>query len=127
MSKSKLIASALSFAALVVLAACENGGSVPAQTTVEPASDAPVAGQLSAKPARDECEFVREMATDLQRRKTAGMTEDEALAELSARGEYQLGYVVDGVFDAPPGASEAVTLHDIVSTCKRVKETGSTY
>jgi len=73
------------------------------------------------------CEKARDLASKLIEQRAVGMTEREALADLSARGEYQMGYVVDGVFRAKPGESVAVTRDDIVRTCRKVSSTGATY
>lgn len=61
------------------------------------------------------------------KRKATGMTEDDALAELSQRGDYRLGYVVDGVFKAKPDTPTAMTKADVLTTCRTVKNTGATY
>lgn len=72
-----------------------------------------------------ECDKVGDMASRLIEQRAAGTTEREALADLSARGEYRMGYVVDGVFRAKPGASAAVTRAEIVQVCHKVSRDGS--
>jgi len=74
-----------------------------------------------------DCDKVGDQASDMIARRAGGLTERDALAELSARGDYRLGFVVDGVFGAKPGASPAVTRAEIVQVCKHVNKTGSTY
>jgi len=61
------------------------------------------APQLDA--TQEDCNSIVDIARDLQRRRAAGLTEDQALAQMSARGRYLLGYVVDGVFRADPDTS----------------------
>lgn len=74
-----------------------------------------------------DCDKVGDQASDMIARRASGLTEREALAELSARGDYRLGFLVDGVFGAKPGASPAMTRAEIVQKCKHVNKTGTTY
>lgn len=88
---------------------------------------APVTAAAPAAATGDECESVRDLAGSMQRRRAAGLTEKQALAELSERGQFELSYVVDGVFRADPGTPEAITRHDIGEACKRVQKSGAVY
>lgn len=74
-----------------------------------------------------DCDRVGDQASYMIARRAAGLTERDALAELSARGDYRQGFVVDGVFGAKPGASPAMTRAEIVQVCKHFNKTGSTY
>ena len=87
----------------------------PLATRADPQAEP--APQLGA--TQEDCNSIVDIARDLQRRRAAGLTEDQALAEMSARGRYLLGYVVDGVFRADPDTSETITLHAIWKKCNQ--------
>lgn len=74
-----------------------------------------------------DCDKVGDQASDIIKRRAAGLTERDALAELSARGDYRLGFVVKDAFRADPGASQAFTRAEIVQKCKTINRTGSAY
>lgn len=74
-----------------------------------------------------DCDKVGDQASDIIKRRAAGLTERDALAELSARGEYRLGFVVKDAYRAEPGASPAFTRAEIVQKCKTINRTGSAY
>jgi hypothetical protein len=114
--------------AAVVLAAC-----APPQAPTPPpapaaAVQAPAPSPEPAKPAGDDCDgYVARLVDELVARRAKGATEDDALALLSSRGDFRLSYVVDGVFHADDSTPAAITRADILATCRRVNETGTTY
>jgi hypothetical protein len=88
------------------------------------ASSDPQAGPSVARAADlgstpENCDSIVNIARDLQRRRAVGLTEDQALAELSARGRGLLGFVVEGVFRADPDTSETIVLHAIWEKCSQ--------
>lgn len=111
-------------AALILAACTPSPAPAPARQAEAPA---PAAADPAPTPQVDACERVGALVDDLMQRKSTGLTEREALAELSARGDYRLGYVVDGVFTAKPDTAAAITRADILATCRRVEKTGTTY
>jgi len=129
MAARKILPAVLAFA----LAACN----APEAPTAQPAPDTrPQAeasaldapAQAQAQPDADRCDYVARLFDDLVDRKAAGMTEREALAELSARGDFALGYVVDGVFGDRfgPGGSVAAKV-DTLAACRRMAAGGKLY
>ena len=88
----------------------------------------------SAKPAGPtavetvlDCGPAAALFNDLVRRKAAGLTQDDALSELSARGAYTESYVVDAIWRADPKTPVELTRADVLSTCLNVKKTGAAY
>lgn len=114
-------------AASLVLAAC--GG--PAPTSQPAATPAPAkaanAPPASAASADAECDRVSAIVDDLTKRKATGLTESDALAEFSARGDFRLGYVVDGVFKAAADTPAAITKADILASCRQQAKGGDVY
>lgn len=74
-----------------------------------------------------DCDQVGERARDMLQRRIDGLTEDQALAELSAAGDYELGFLVDGVFALGAEERPTTTVVDIKQVCRQVNATGSTY
>lgn len=129
MAARKTLTAVLAFA----LAACNAPEAPTAQPAPDtrpqaeaPALDAPA--QAQAQPDSDRCDYVARLFDDLVDRKAAGMTEREALSELSARGDFALGYVVDGVFGNRfgPGGSVAAKV-DTLAACRRMAAGGKLY
>jgi hypothetical protein len=75
-----------------------------------------------------ECARVAELFDDLVKRKAGGWVEADALAELSARGDYSAAYVVDGVFGTRfgPGGSASARA-DTVAACRKLASGGTIY
>ncbi len=112
-------------AAALILAGCNP---TPAPRQVEAAAPpAPDPVRPTAVETVLDCAPVNQLFDDLVKRKAAGLTEREALAELSARGAYTEGYVVDAIWKADPKTPIALTRADVLSTCRNVKKTGTTY
>lgn len=108
--------------AALILAACTPS---PAPAPAAPA-DTPAAQPTATETVLD-CGPVAAMFDDLVKRKATGLTEADALAELSARGAYTEGYVVDAVFDLAPDGNVAIARADVLAKCRTVNKTGTTY
>lgn len=112
---------------LLALAAC----SPPPASTPSTQSEADAAPETATVKATErvpvECDQVRAMFDDLVTRKAAGLSQLEALAELSDRGAYTEGYVVDAVYGLAPDGNVAVARVDVMAKCRTVHKTGATY
>lgn len=111
--------------AALILAACNPPADTPAPRQAEaattPAPDVP-------NPEAGNCEHVGELFDLYAKRKADGWTEAGALKDLSARGDYSLGYVVDGVFGdryGEPGSGTARA--EVLVTCRRLAKGGDVY
>ncbi len=87
---------------IIALSAC-NPPEARQMEAVKAAESAPAPAaaptpQEDAKARAAECVHVADLFDMLAKKKAEGWTEADALADMTARGEYSLGYVVDGVF-----------------------------
>lgn len=100
----------------------------PAPAPEAPATSPTARVDRDASHALKECDHAAELFDDMAKRKAAGGTEREALDDLSARGDYSLGYVVDGVFGTRygPGGS-AMARADTLVACRRMAKGGDLY
>jgi hypothetical protein len=103
------------------LAACNPQ---PSQQLV---AEAPASAPAPASKA-DACDHVADLFDMLVKKKADGWVEADALADMSARGEYSLGYVVDGVFGDRfgPGGG-AMARADTLAACQRMAKGGDLY
>ena len=100
-------------AVAVVLLACNP----PEQR--QPEAHAPSSDPSKVSGVSSGCRRVADLFDELVRGKSEGMTEDQALALLSDRGDYMLGYVVDGVFGNRYGASGSPAARaDVIASCR---------
>lgn len=110
---------------LIALSACGPTPTPPASAASnEDAAPVAAAAQERLPVA---CEQVRAMFDDLVKRKEAGLSMLEALAELSDRGAFTESYVVDAVYDLAPDGNVAVARVDVMAKCRTVHKTGTTY
>lgn len=114
----------LSMSLLVLVACSPSPAPTNPEASKEDVAPAAVAPQERVPVA---CEQVRAMFDDLVARKAAGLSQLEALAELSDRGAFTEGYVVDAVYGLEPGANVAVARVDLMAKCRTVHKTGATY
>ncbi len=112
----------LLFLAALAVTAC---GQQPAPQTTPAVSEA--APEPVAAPASP-CDHVGALFDMLAVKKAEGWTEADALADMSARGESSLGYVVDGVFGnkfGEPGGMLARV--EVLKVCRRLADGGDIY
>ncbi|WP_323162871.1 hypothetical protein [Stenotrophomonas maltophilia] len=109
----KLIKAACAVAVLV-LAAC---------------SGSPGDQQAQAEPPAVDCAHIEQLFGMLVEKKAQGWTEQDALADMSARGEYRFGGpLVDSVFGdrfGTPGSSLAKS--DMLKACRKMAAGGTLY
>lgn len=110
---------------LLVLAACSPS---TAPSTSEVSKEDVVPAAVTPKDRMPvACEQVRAMFDHLVELKAAGLRQLEALAELSDRGAFTEGYIVDAVYGLEPGANVAVARVDVLAKRRTVHKTGATY
>ena len=97
------------------------------QPVAETPTSAPAAAPAPA-PEADACDHVADLFDMLAKKKADGWVEADVLADMSARGEYSLGYVVDDVFGDRfgPGGG-AMARADTLAACRRMDKGGDLY
>jgi hypothetical protein len=118
------------FAVLALfLAGCNPQPNQPSVTEAPAPAPAPSSAPAATPaPKADACDHVSDLFDMLVKKKADGWVEADALADMSARGEYSLGYVVDGVFGDRfgPGGS-AMARADTMAACLRMAKGGDLY
>jgi len=128
---------ATSIALLIILPGNAPGGaSVPQSGVPETARDetpakastAPAGAHAAAAGTSDlDCDLAAVRAREFIAGRDKGNPEDWALTLLRERGEFSFGFVVDGVYHGPPDTPAAITVADVIASCRRVNETGALY
>lgn len=113
-----------------VVLLCVAGCNQPEARQVEAekrAAPVPAPAPAAELPAAS-CDHVGDLFDMLVKNKAEGWTEADALADMTARGEYALGYVVDGVFGDRfgPGGG-ALARAETMTACRRMAEGGTLY
>jgi hypothetical protein len=103
-----------------------NSASAP-QKDAKDAAQPSVATSTAPAGASLDCDRVSDQARQMIAERDRGMTEDAALTALRERGDFRLSFVVDAVFHGPADTPAAITVSDVVATCRRVSETGTAY
>ena len=114
-------------AAAVLL--CLAGCNPPEARQLEAAKPAePVPAAAAPEQPAASCDHVSNLFDMLVKHKAEGWTEADALADMTARGEYALGYVVDGVFGDRfgPGGG-ALARAETMTACRRMADGGTLY
>ncbi|UKE77999.1 hypothetical protein [Xanthomonas graminis] len=118
------------FAALALfLVACSPSPQPNQQPVAETSAPAPAPAPAAAPaPEAEKCDHVADLFDMLVKKKADGWVEADVLADMSARGEYSLGYVVDGVFGDRfgPGGG-AMARADTLAACRRMAKGGDLY
>ena len=119
MKYRRVVLIAMTMAVVLVLFALYISRPRPLVKRVDPKPAPATARVADLGSTPEDCDSIVNIARDLQRRRMIGLTEDQALAELSARGRGLLGFVVEDVFRADADTSETVTLHAIREKCSQ--------
>jgi len=102
MQYRRIVLIALIMAIVLVLSALYISKPAPLVTRVDSQAEPSAARAPDLGSTPEDCDSIMDIARDLRRRRTAGLTEEQAFAELSARGKGLLGFVVEDVFEPIP-------------------------